>query len=67
MRNKERGRDLGRGRSRLPEGNLMWNSIPELQDHDLSQRQTFKHQATQASFKIEAFNTTIPRAQGEII
>ena len=27
-RHTERGRDLGRGRSRLPIGSLMWDSIP---------------------------------------
>ena len=33
---KERGRDISRGRSRLP----MWDSIPELWDHNISQKQT---------------------------
>uniref|UniRef100_A0A8C0LY59 Coiled-coil domain containing 88C n=1 Tax=Canis lupus familiaris TaxID=9615 RepID=A0A8C0LY59_CANLF len=32
-------RDTGRGRSRLPVGSLMWDSIPGTQDHDVSQRQ----------------------------
>ena len=32
---KERGRDIGRGRSRLHEGSLMWDSILGLQDHTL--------------------------------
>ena len=27
-RERERGRDIGRGRSRLPAGSLMWDSIP---------------------------------------
>ena len=35
----ERGRDIGRGRSRLPTGSPMRDSIPGLQDHDPSQRQ----------------------------
>ena len=30
---RNRGRDTGRGRSRLHAGILMWNSIPGLQDH----------------------------------
>ena len=49
MRDTERGRDIGRGRSRLHAGNLMQDSIPGPQDHDLSQRQTLNHWATQAS------------------
>ena len=39
----ERGRDLGRGRSRLPVGSLMCDSIPGPRDHDLSQKQTLNH------------------------
>ena len=35
----ERGRDRGKGRSRLPAGSPMWDSIPRSWDHDLSQRQ----------------------------
>ena len=38
MRHTHRGRDTGRGRSRLLVGSLMWNLIPGLQDHTLSQR-----------------------------
>ena len=34
-RHTERGRDIGRGRSRLPVGIPMWDSIPGLQDHAL--------------------------------
>ena len=34
---RERGRDVGRGRSRLPAGTLMWDLIPGLQDRALSQ------------------------------
>ena len=45
----ERGRDTGRGRSRLHAGSPMWDSIPGPQDHALSQRQTLNHWATQAS------------------
>ena len=40
MRDRDRGRDIGRGRSRLPPGSLIWNLIPGPQDHDLSWRQT---------------------------
>ena len=43
MRDTDRGRDVGRGRSRLPMGSLMWDSILGPQDHDLSQRQTLNH------------------------
>ena len=40
---RERGRDTGRGRSRLPAGNLMWDLIPGSQDNDLSQRQMLNY------------------------
>ena len=43
MRDTRRGRDIGRGRSRLPEGNLVWDLISGPQDHNLSQRQTLSH------------------------
>ena len=43
MRDTERGRDTGRGRSRLPAGRPMWDSIPGPWDHDLSRRHTFIH------------------------
>ena len=36
-------RDTGRGRSRLPEGNPVWDSIPGPRGHALSQRQTLNH------------------------
>ena len=39
-RQKERGRDTERGRSRLYAGSPMWDSIPGPRDHPLSQRQT---------------------------
>ena len=42
-RDTERGRDIGRGRSRCPVGSPMQDSIPGPQDHDLSQRQTLNH------------------------
>ena len=34
-RQRERGRDTSRGRSRLLAGSLMWNLIPGFQDHTL--------------------------------
>ena len=34
---RERGRDTGRGRSRLHAGSPMWDSIPGFQDHPLGQ------------------------------
>ena len=40
MRDRERGRDTGRGRSRLPVGSPMQDLVPELWDQALSQRQT---------------------------
>ena len=46
---KERGRDTGRGRSRLHAGSPMWDLIPELQDHTLDQRQVPNRCATQGS------------------
>ena len=36
MRDRKRGRDIGRGRSRLHAGNLMWDLILGLQDHSPS-------------------------------
>ena len=38
-RHRERGRDIGRGRSRLPMRSPMQDFIPGPRDHDLSQRQ----------------------------
>ena len=42
-RDKERGRDIGRGRSRLPVGSLMDDLIPGPRDHTLSCRQMLSH------------------------
>ena len=50
-RHTERGGDIGRGRSRLPSGSLMWDLIPGPWDHALSRRQIIKHWAIQASLK----------------
>ena len=44
MRDTEtRGRDIGRGRSRLHAGSPMWDSILGLQDHTLGQREALNH------------------------
>ena len=48
---RERGRDIGRERSRLPTRSPMWDSILGFQDHALSQRPLLNHWATQASPK----------------
>ena len=42
-RHRKRGRDIGRGRCRLPVGSPTWNSIPGPQDHNLSPRQMLNH------------------------
>ena len=62
-RHTERGRDTGRGRSRLPAENLMQGCIPGLRDHSLSQRQTLNHWATQASLSGQNSQTIFK--QGE--
>ena len=48
-RHTERGRDTGRGRSRLHAGSPMWDLIPGPRDHAPSRRQMLNHWATQAS------------------
>ena len=48
---RERGRDTGRGRSRLHAGSPMWDSIPGLQDRALGQRQAPSHCVTQGSLE----------------
>ena len=48
-RHTDRGRDTGRGRSRLRMGSLMQDSIPRPRDYDLSQRQILNHLTTQMS------------------
>ena len=45
----ERGRDTGRGRSGLHGRSPTWDSIPELRDRALGQRQALNHWATQGS------------------
>ena len=49
MRDTERDRDIGRGRSRLSARSLMWDSILGLQDHALGLRQMLNRGATQVS------------------
>ena len=57
MRDTDWEAEIGRGRSRLPVGTLMQDLNLGPRDHNLSQRQTLNHWATQASQKIY-FNTT---------
>ena len=52
VRERQRGRDTGRGRSRLPAGSPVQDSIPGACDHDLTQRQTLNHWATQAPHTV---------------
>ena len=52
---RERGRDTGRGRSRLHAGSLTWDSIPGLQDRALGQRQAPNRCATQGSLYSHLF------------
>ena len=49
MRDTERGRDTGRGRSRFHAGSPTWDSIPCRQDPALGQRQAPNSCATQGS------------------
>ena len=49
MRERERGRDIGRGRSRLHAVSLTWDLILGLQDHALGWRQALNRWATQES------------------
>ena len=58
QKERERGGDTGRGRSRLHAGSLMWDPISGPQDHtlSLSQRQTLNSWATQASPHASFYN-----------
>ena len=49
---RDRSRDTGRGRSRLPTGSPMWDLIPGPRDHTLSPRQMFNHRTTQVPQSI---------------
>ena len=42
-KHRERGRDTGRGRSRLHAGSPIWGLILGLQDHALGPRQVLNH------------------------
>ena len=42
-RQRQRGGDIGRWRSRLLKGSPIWDLIPELWDHTLSRRQTLNY------------------------
>ena len=53
MRDTQRGRDIGRGSSRLHAGSPMWDSILGLQDHSLSQRHRLNCWATQPPLKTQ--------------
>ena len=58
----ERGRDIGRGKSRPHAGSLTCNSYPGPRDHTLSQRQTLNHWATRrlSLFQIKCvFNISV--------
>ena len=46
-RHTETGRDIGRGRTRIPVGSPMQGSVPGPWDHNMSQRQTLNHGAIQ--------------------
>ena len=56
---RERGRNIGRGRSRILVGSPMRDSIPGPQDHALSQRQTLNHLATQMLHIVKFSNMNI--------
>ena len=48
----ERGRTIGRGRSRLPVASQMWDGVPGPWDHAPSQRQTLNRWVTQVSLRL---------------
>ena len=67
-RHKDRGRDIGRVRSKLPCGDaclLMWDFIPGPRDHDLSQSQTLNHCATQVPPCL-SFNPRLPEDENYV-
>ena len=61
---RERGRDVGKGRRSLPAGSLMRDSIPGPSDHDLSQRQMLNHWATRAWEISNFWEVTCPQRHG---
>ena len=69
MRDRERGRDIGRGRIRFPEGgagNLMWDSIPGPGDHDLSQRQTLNTEPPRCP-GLSIFKYSVPSTRHKVV
>ena len=66
MRNteRERDRDIGRGRSRLPSGGLMWDSIPGPRITDLSLRwmlDPLSHTGTPLNYPFNQTSTSATR------
>ena len=61
-RHTERGRDVGRGRRRLPARSLMQDLIPGPQNHDLSQRQMLNHWATLVPSHMKKLNWSLELA-----
>ena len=59
IRDRKRGRDTGRGRSRLHAGSPMWDSILGLRGHILSQRHTQlpNHPGIPVAFLIKKYFT----------
>ena len=55
MRDTERGRDIGRGRSRLPEGSLKQVLIPGLPGSLLNQRQMLSHWLSHPGIPANSF------------
>ena len=66
MRDTERGRDTGRGRSRPPMRSLIWDLIPGPRDHALSQRQTLNHWTTQVSQNFFSLNSVVGCLGGSV-
>ena len=55
MKDTQREAETQRGKNRLPVGSSMWDSIPAPWDHDLCQRQTLNHWATQTPLYVWIF------------
>ena len=58
---RERGRDKGRGRSRLHAGRLLWDLILGLQDHALGQRRVLNCWATGAAQEVVVLSQSFGR------
>ena len=61
MRGRERGRDPGRGRSRLHAGNPTWDSIPGPQGHSLGWKQMLNRWAPWASQEAQNLTKNSPQ------